>query len=478
VRILLYGMNHRTAPLEVRERFATDDPEPLLRKLVAGGQIEEAVLVSTCNRVEVVVTTHHPEAARHRLRRFFEFDLAGGFLPELERDLDDHLYLRRDREAICHVMRVASAIDSMVVGEPQILGQMKDAYREAVEAGTCGPVLSRLFQRAFSTAKRVRDETRISERPVSVARVAVELAKQIFERFDDKTALLVGAGEMIEAALFALQREGLEKKRVANRTRAHAESLARQFEASAHGLDELDDLLVTSDVVLTCIGGGSALLTRERVRKAVRARRNRPMFFIDMGVPRNVEPEVNRLDSVFLYDMDDLQEVAASNVEERRREAERAERIVVEEQERFDGWMVALQAVPTIKHVRARAEAIRERELDRMLRRMGLDDGQIEAVEQLTRAIVNKILHAPLARLRAETDREEGLAMLEAARALFALEDPKAPGADVDEELGFSPPSGSPSAKEQAPSARQQEPSVETEPSTESESSESLEDGE
>jgi len=471
VRILLYGMNHRTAPLEVRERFAADDVEPLLRKLVAGEEIEEAVIISTCNRVEVVVTTRQPDAARHRLRRFFEVDLAAGALPEAERDLDDYLYVHRDREAICHLLRVASAIDSMVVGEPQILGQTKDAYREAVEAGTCGPVLSRLFQRAFSTAKRVRDETRISERPVSVARVAVELTRQIFERFDDKTALLVGAGEMIETALFALQREGLDKRRVANRTRAHAESLAQQFDASAHGLDELDDLLVASDLVLTCIGGGSELLTYDRVRKVLRARRNRPIFFIDMGVPRNVEPEVNRLDNVFLYDMDDLQEVAASNVEERRREAQRAERIVLEEQERFDGWMVALQAVPTIKHVRARAEAVRERELERMIKRMGLDEGQTEAVEQLTRAIVNKILHAPLSRLRAETDREEGLAMLEAARALFALEDSNAPGAVVDEELGFRQPSGS------EPSAGG-EPSAEGEPSAASGGSRSPEDGE
>jgi glutamyl-tRNA reductase len=317
----------------------------------------------------------------------------------------------------------------------------------------------------------VRDETRISERPVSVARVAVELTRQIFERFDDKTALLVGAGEMIETALFALQREGLDKRRVANRTRAHAESLAQQFDASAHGLDELDDLLVASDLVLTCIGGGSELLTYDRVRKVLRARRNRPIFFIDMGVPRNVEPEVNRLDNVFLYDMDDLQEVAANNVEERRREAQRAERIVLEEQERFDGWMVALQAVPTIKHVRARAEAVRERELGRMIKRMGLDEGQTEAVEQLTRAIVNKILHAPLSRLRAETDREEGLAMLEAARALFALEDSNAPGAVVDEELGFRQPSGS------EPSAGG-EPSAEGEPSAASGGSRSPEDGE
>ena len=473
MRILLFGMNHRTAPLAIREHFAVEDLQPLLRKLVEGEEVEEAVVISTCNRVEVVVTSRQVEAARHRLRRFFDVDLGEGAPLEPGRGIEDYLYEYQDREAMCHVLRVASAIDSMVVGEPQILGQLKDAYREAVEIGTCGPVLSRLFQRAFGTAKRVRTETRISERPVSVAKVAVELARQIFEKLSDKTALLVGAGEMIEMALFALQREGLENKRVVNRTRSHAEGLAAQFGASAHGLDELDDLLVSSDVVLTCIGGGSELLTRKRVRQVLRARRNRPVFFIDMGVPRNVEPEVNRLDNVFLYDMDDLQEVAASNVEERRREAQRAERIVLEEQERFDGWLVALQAVPTIKHVRARAEAVRRQESDRLLAKMNLAGDQIEGVEQLTRAIVNKILHAPLARLRAETDREEGLAMLEAARSLFALDDSSAPGAGVDEELGFRSPAGSepsaggepsageePSAPEEEPSARPEEPSA------------------
>jgi len=435
MKILLFGMSHRSAPVEVREQFAVEDHSTALRKLVDSDEIEEAVLVSTCNRVEVVATTRQPEAARHALRRFFHRELGGDTPIPGGGALDDHVYEYRDLEAVGHVFRVASAIDSMVVGEPQILGQMKDAYRMALETGSCGPLLSRLFQRAFATAKRVKNETRIARRPVSVARVAVDLTRQIFEDLGDKRALLIGAGEMIETALFALQREGLGGQRIANRTRAHAETLAQRFRATAHGLDELDGVLAESDIVLTCVGGDGPILTADRVARALRSRRSRPISLADIGVPRNVHPEVNELDNAYLYDIDDLQDVAASNEEERRRESLAGERIVVEEQERFAGWLVALQSVPTIKHLRARAEHVRASELGRALGRLGLDDAQREGVEALTRAIVNKLLHPPLARLGAQTDREEGLATLEAARALFGLDDPTAPGAEVDAEL-------------------------------------------
>jgi len=427
MKLVLLGMNHETAPVEVRERFAVADVAPVLQKLAAADEIEEVVLVSTCNRVELVATTRHAEAARLRLADFFS--VRGEARPE-------NLYVYWDREVVRHVFRVASSMDSMVVGEPQILGQMKDAYRDAVEAATCGPVLSRLFHRAFSTAKRVKNETRIAERPVSVAKMAVDLTRQIFERLDDKSALLIGAGEMIEAAIVALRREGLTQLRVANRTVAHAEDLARRFDASAHGLDELDALLPRADVVLTCVSLDGVLLDSDRVRAALRARQNRPFFLIDLGVPRNIATAVNDLDSAYLYDMDDLQEVAAANADERRREAERGERIVLEEEQRFDGWLVALQAVPAIRLLRARADAIVVQELDRHARALGLEGEQLEKVEALAQSIVNKILHAPVSRLRAESGREEGLAMLEAARELFALDDASAPGAHVDPRVG------------------------------------------
>jgi glutamyl-tRNA reductase len=322
-----------------------------------------------------------------------------------------------------HVLRVAASLDSMVVGEPQILGQTKDAYRSAVECGASGPILDRLYQRAFSTAKRVRNETRIAEGPTSVARVAVNLARQIFEDFEDKHALLIGAGEMIEMALTALRAAGLSSVSVANRTAERAARLAVEFGATAHGLDELPALLAESDVVLTSIGGNRPLLTPELVGAALRSRRGRPVFVIDIGVPRNADPAIDALDGVYRYDIDDLAAVASQNAEGRHRETARAEAIVAEEQQRFEGWFAALRAVPTIKHLRARVEEIRAREVERAAGRMDLDDGSREAVEALTRAIVNKILHTPLTRLREEAEREEGVAYLEVARILFGLDD-------------------------------------------------------
>jgi glutamyl-tRNA reductase len=419
MRIVLLGMNHRSAPLELREQIAVDDPEAPLQKLVACDEVDEAVLFSTCNRVEVVAVTRSLEAARLRLRSFFSRDLGAG--PDGR--IEDHLYEHVDGDAMRHVLRVASSLDSMVVGEPQILGQTKDAYQRAIECGAAGPLLGRLFQHAFATAKRVRTETRIAERPVSVARVAVDLARQIFEDFSDKQALLVGAGEMIEIALESLRGEGLESIRVANRTPERAAELATRLGASAHGIDELPSLLREADVVMTSIGGHRPLLGEEHFRAALRARRGRPVFVIDIGVPRNVDPAVNDLESVYLYDIDDLASVARENAEERRRETALAEAIVEEQRQRFDGWLTALRAVPTIKHLRQRVETIRAAELDLALRRLDLDEAQRERVEALTRSIVNKILHGPVSALRREAEREEGMAYLEAARVLFALDD-------------------------------------------------------
>jgi glutamyl-tRNA reductase len=432
VNILLLGMNHRTASLALRERYAVEDVRPALTKLVADGDIEEAVLLSTCNRVEVVVTTRRPDAARIRLRSFVARDLAEESPAPGNEALDEALYEYSDASAVRQVFRVACSVDSQVVGEPQILGQVKDAYRAAVECGVCGPILSRLYQRAFSTAKRVRNETRIAERPVSVAHVAVDLAEQIFESLQDKSALLIGAGEMIELALETLRGQGLAAIRIANRTPARAEMLASRFDASAHGLSEVPLLLPRSDIVLTCIAEAAPILTVESVSQVLRARRGRPIFVIDIGVPRNVDPAVNDLDNVYLYDLDDMSGVADANAEERRREVVHAEEIVREEQQRFEGWLAALGAVPIIRRLRERAEAVRVRELERRLGGLDLDESQQEGVDAITRAIVNKLLHTPLSRLRKEVDREEALVYLEAARALFALDEEATGGSEVD----------------------------------------------
>jgi glutamyl-tRNA reductase len=424
LKIVLLGMNHESAPIGVRERLAVSEPTPLLEKLVASDEIEEAVLFSTCNRVEVVALTRSPDAARLRLQSFFARDLAENDLPD-GHDLANLTYAYEDGNAVRHVLRVASALDSMVVGEPQILGQTKDAYRAAVDCGACGPILGRLFQHAFATAKRVRTETRIAERPVSVARVAVDLANHIFEDFEHKRALLIGAGEMIELAVRALRDQGLSSISVANRSPEHAETLASAFGASAHGLNELAALLADADMVLTSIEGDRPILTVDLVSDALRERSHRPLFVIDIGVPRNADPDIDGIENVYRYDLDDLGSVANQNSELRQREAERATQIVAEEQQRFDGWLAALRAVPTIRHLLSRAEGIRSGELERTLARLELGESEQAAVEALTRSIVNKILHAPVSRLKREAEREEGMAYLEVARVLFDLdEDP------------------------------------------------------
>ena len=434
MKILLVGMNHRTASVEVRERFAVDDPLPWLHKLVEGEEIEEAVLLSTCNRVEIVVTAPNLESARHRLRAFFHWDLGRSSPLPQHRSESAVLYEHVDSDAVRHLFRVAASIDSLVVGEPQILGQVKDAYRVAAEGGACGPLLNRLFTSAFASAKRVRTETRIATRPVSVARVAVDLAQQIFETLADKHALLVGAGEMVEAALEALRGAGLASVAVANRTPERAAELAGRFGATAHGLDELPALLAGADVVMTSIGVDRPMLDAPLFEAALRLRRRRPIFAIDLGVPHNIDPAVNQLDDVYLYDVDDLAGVAEVNAEERRRETVHAEAIVQQEVERFGGWLSALQAVPTIRLLRARAESIRRSELDKTLAKLAIGEAERRGVEALTRSIVNKLLHAPVSRLRERAEREEGLAYLEAAKVLFALDDPEAPGAAADTE--------------------------------------------
>jgi glutamyl-tRNA reductase len=422
VKLILVGLNHRSAPVEVREQLAVDDVAPPLQKLAAADEIDEAVMISTCNRVEVIALTRNLEAAKHRLRSFFGRDLLGdGAVDALA--VEEHLYEYSESEAMRHVLRVASALDSMVVGEPQILGQMKEAHRAAVDSKTCGPILTRLFQHAFTTAKRVRTETRVAERPVSVARVAVDLAQQIFEELAGKRALLIGAGEMIEMALTSLRGAGLASIAVANRTPERAADLAVRFEGTAHGLDELPHLMSEVDMVLSCIGGDRPILTLELVKEARKKRRQHPLFVIDIGVPRNAEPEINELDNVYLYDIDDLSAVASENAEQRRRETVHAEALVTEEQQRFDGWFSALRAVPTIKHLRSRVEAIRSSEFDKAMAKLSLTDPDRDRVEALTRSIVNKILHAPLSRLRREAESEEGIAYLETARVLFGLDD-------------------------------------------------------
>src|SRR5213594_4436273 len=428
--IVLVGLNHRTAPVEVRERvaFANGRLEPSLRRLVAVAGVAEGAILSTCNRVEVVACGPDPAALGAALPGFLagEHDLA-------ETALAGHLYTHADREAVRHLFRVAASLDSMVVGEPQILGQLKEQYAAAAAAGASGQILHRCFHRSFSVAKRIRRETRIAERAVSIGSAAVELSRSIFDRLADKSALLVGAGTMGELTARQLLAQGVGSVMVANRTFDRAIDVARALSATPVPWDRLPRYLPLADLVIAAASGEEEfLLQRPAVEEAMRERRHRPMFLIDLAVPRALDPAVNQLDNVYLYDIDDLEGVVAQNRGARAREAVKAETIVDAEVEAFWGWFTSLDVVPTIVALRERVEAIRRREVERSLAALGaVDPRQRETIERLTQAIVNKVLHAPLTALRRHRADPAEAFYVDAARRLFRLgTDPPESGQD------------------------------------------------
>jgi glutamyl-tRNA reductase len=419
--LIVLGLNHRTAPVAVRERlgFAHDELRSALTRLVGLEGVHEAVIISTCNRVEVIACVDEGVADT-------EATIAG-FLGDAREvpsaDLAPHLFVLTGREAVRHVFRVASSLDSMVVGEPQILGQVKEHYEEASQSGTSGAVLHRVFHRAFAVAKRVRTETGVAGKAVSVASVAVELARTIFESFEDKTAMLIGAGDMGEVAARHLRAQGISGIIVTTRTFEHAVELARDFGGMPVPFDRLGEYLRLADVVIGSASVTDYVVTPALVQEVLRARRQRPMFFIDMGVPRNFDPAVNALANVYLYDIDDLGAALAGNVDEREREAVRAEAIVEEEVERYWRWFGSLEVVPTIVAIREKVEAIRQRELEKALLSLKDQAPRHRALlDALTSSIVNKILHAPISSLKSPD--VETLDLLASARRLFDLEPP------------------------------------------------------
>ena len=416
-KLWLVGLSHHTAPVEVRERLAFENgaAADAIRRLLELPGVEEGVLVSTCNRVEVLACAG-AGADPTPLRAFLARER------QLAAEVDEHLYVHEDRDAIRHLFRVASSLDSMVVGEPQILGQLKSFYQMAADSGGAGLVLHRAFHKAFAVAKRVRTETGIAGRNVSVASVAVELATQIFETLKDKTAMLIGAGKMSELTARHLRGRGIGGLIFANRTFDRAIELAREHQGTPIRFEERIRYLALADVVIGSTAATGMLLTAETVADVLRERKQRPMFLIDLGVPRDFDPRINELDNVYLYDVDDLQAVLADNREERSREAVRAEEIVEQEVGSFWQWFRNLDVVPTIVRLRERAEAIRRRELDRTLAALGpIGDQQRRAIEVMTEALVNKLLHPPIARLKRQEAAESEDVV--AARRLFGLDD-------------------------------------------------------
>ena len=419
--VLIVGLSHRTASVDVREAvsFADDQIDEVNRQVRALDGVDEAAVLCTCNRVEVVTSTRESPQVAVRIGDFLRQSQSGR-----DADLAPHLYQYCGREAVRHLFRVASSLDSMVVGEPQILGQLKQFYARAAGAGTTGTVLHRWFHKAFSVAKRVRTETGIAGRAVSVSSAAVELAADIFDHLAGKTAMLIGTGKMGELAARHLIAAGVGNLIATNRTFERAVEVARQFHATPVPFDQFAKYLPMADIVIGSTAGGEFVLHEAQVQEALRERKGRPIFCIDLSVPRSFDPRINALDNVYLYDIDDLSKVAEENLGERAKEAEKAETIVVEEVESFCRWLDHLEVVPTIVALRDKVEAIRRGELQKTLNQLkDLGPRERELLDVMTNAIVNKILHSPIARLK-QQDRRSEMFYLDAARRLFDLEDP------------------------------------------------------
>ncbi|MCA1594214.1 MAG: glutamyl-tRNA reductase [Acidobacteria bacterium] len=420
--ILLVGLNHKTAPVEVRERLAFTDEAcaESLHALVDGEIVREGLIVSTCNRVEILATSarEHDAEANSRLEGFLSRarSVPGEFFRS-------HFYTHADDAAVRHVFRVASSLDSMVVGEPQVLGQVRHAYSLAVEAGTAGRVLHRLVHHALHVAKRVRTETGIAASAVSISYTAVELGRKIFGSLKGSTVLLVGAGEMAELAAQHLANAGASRVLVTNRTPESAQKLADKFGGEAVDFNSLAKHLAEADIIICSTGAQQYVITKEMAARARETRRNRPAFFIDISVPRNVDPEVGKLDNLFVFDVDDLESVVASNIREREREAERAELIVESEVMQFQLALRNLDIGPTVGALKVKLQRIAREEFERQRHRLGdITPEQERAIEAMLLSAVNKISHPLIHRLRRSYDTGEDENM-KAWRDSFKLEE-------------------------------------------------------
>ncbi|HWR73831.1 MAG TPA: glutamyl-tRNA reductase [Nitrospirota bacterium] len=418
--IVIVGLNHKTAPVDVREKlsFPESTVPDSLRELMSYDGIKESLIISTCNRVEIYASVEDSEKGIEQVKRF----IAGhhGLSREI---LETSLYVHPDAQGVRHVFRVASSLDSLVVGEPQILGQLKDAFDAALKAKTTSTVLNKLLKKAISVAKRVRTETRLAEGAVNISFAAVELARKIFGALEEKSVMLLGAGEMAELAARHLLNNGVKTIMVANRTFERAVDLANEFKGSAVRFEDFPAEMVMADILICSTGAPHYVVNNEMVTKAMKLRRHNPIFLIDISVPRNIDPSVDRIDSVYLYNVDDLQGVVDTNVQGRQQEAEKAEEIVTQEVETYLQWERSLDAVPTIVDLREKVEDIRKRELEKTLCQLnGITDDQRRVVEALSSAIVNKIVHAPMVVLKQAASAPDSGEIISLARQIFNLD--------------------------------------------------------
>ena len=411
--LVVVGINHRTAPLEVREKVVFDPAQlPAALRALASGGARENVIVSTCNRTELYCVVDTAGELGAWLERYHG----------VGRSLAGSLYEHHDADAVAHAFAVASGLDSMVLGEAQILGQLKDAYRAAQQTGTAGPLLNRLFQASFSVAKRVRTETRIGANAVSVAYAAVSLARQIFAGFSQHTALLVGAGETVALAARHLHSQGLKRMIIANRSLDRAQSLAAEFNASAIGLDALPNHLAEADIVFSSTASPEPVITVADVDAALVARRHRPMFMVDIAVPRDIEAGVADFEDVYLYTIDDLQGVVSENLKTREHGAREARILIDEEVARFMSGLRGQHAVPTIRELRTGAESVRAQTLEQARRLLATGRPTEEVLEYLADTLTHRLIHSPTHALRQAGEAGDE-AVVAAARRLFQLDE-------------------------------------------------------
>lgn len=419
--LIAFGINHKTAPVNIREKvtFAPEKMEQALHECINKGEVSEAAIISTCNRTELYFSLPENEENENDITILLEWFCQYHQLKK--EDIEPYLYLHSNNDAVQHILRVASGLDSLILGEPQILGQIKDAYSTANHAGTIGRQLNRLFQHTFSVAKQVRTDTAIGASPVSVAFAAVSLAKRIFADLSEHTALLIGAGETTELVTRHLADQGVKKMIVANRTVERAQTLANNFNAEAIALSDMPDRLVEADIIIASTASQLPILGKGAVESALKLRKHRPMFMVDIAVPRDIEPEVGSLDDVYLYTVDDLHEVIEEGRQSREEAAKQAEEIIENQVDHFMGWLRSLKGVDTIRAFREQAEQKRDEQLAQAQKQLaaGKDPGQV--INDLARTLTNKLIHEPTAQLNqaAYSGRKE---LLDNARELFNLE--------------------------------------------------------
>ena len=421
VNLILVGVNHKTTPVEIREKlaFTKGKIEESVDRLFNFPDIIEHTILSTCNRVEIYARANCQDSAIKAIKQFI-----CDFHEVSPVELEDHFYSYRNEEAVEHLFRVSSSLDSMILGEAQILGQVKDAYSLAKDLRSTGLVLNQLFEKAFSIAKKVREETGIAERSVSISSAAVELAQKIFDDLENRTVMLVGTGEMAELAAKHLISYGVKTVYVTSRTYDRAANLARTLNGSALDFEAFKNELHRADIVITSTSASNFIIKKEMVEKAIHERKNKPIFFIDIAVPRDIEPDINDLENVYLYDIDDLHVVVSANMKEREKEAENAMNFISQEVTKFNNWVGTLDAVPTIVEIRKKAENIRMQEIEKTLKKVSyLSEDDKKLLRQMSSSIVNKILHKPTIKLKQKAQSEDGHVYLKAIRHLFHLDD-------------------------------------------------------